>query len=205
MNRLPLIPFTCPRSCPSARTHWCRFNALFRLIGAPRVHSHTVRVKVDFTDADALRAAVRALNWKWLGQGKHQLYGSNAATGHAFQIPNWRFPCVLDAAGELHYDDYNGNWGNVADLEQLRAAYLSTRVETAASLLGWQTERTPQGVTVYHPQGGVLTVSHDGVCDTTGFTGTGCHEAREQLGLQADGAAINKSEIDHMPAVIHAQ
>ena len=200
---LPIASFDCARTCPAHKTHWCRFNALFRLVGIPRVHSHTVKIKVSYTDPDALRDAVTALGWQWLGCKTHQLFSGQTATGHGFQIPSWRYPCVLQSGGELAYDDYNGAWGNVADLEALKTAYLSTNVETAANLLGWQTERTPQGITVYHPEGGTITVDRQGVCETSGFIGRSCHEAREALGLKPDGAPTNKTEIDHLPAVIH--
>jgi len=211
MQRISLTTektFDCARTCPAheAKTnglYLCRFNPLFRAIGAtPTVHSHTVKVKVDYTDPDALRGAVLALGWKWLGAGTHRLFSGNTATGHGFHIPNWQHPCILQEDGTLAFDDYHGHWGNVKDLDQLKAAYLTATVETAAKNLGWQYERTPQGITVYEPNGGILNVSNEGVCDTTNFVGTGCHDARTALGLMAEGTAVNKAEIDHLPAVI---
>lgn len=199
-----LTPFDCDRTCRTHATRdYCRFNPLFALIGtAPTVNSHTVKVKCELNDPRALEAACRALGWTWHGLKMHQLYSSNREHGHGFQPPSWRYPIVLNDAGTLAFDDYHGQWGNVADLETLKSAYLTSKIETSAAALGWQTERTTAGITVYHPEGGRLDISNAGVCDTSGFTGGNCHTAREALGLATDGAAANKTEIDHMPAVI---
>lgn len=198
---LPPLSFTCPRTCPAHRTHWCRFNALFTMIGAPRVHSHTVKIKVDYRDPDALRSAVLALGGAWIGAGSHKLF-ERAETGLGFTLPNWRYPLCATPTGELAYDDYHGSWGNVADLEKLRTAYTTGTVERAALALGWQFARTQNGIEVFHPQGGVLTVSNAGVCETTGFTGSNCHDARTALGLAADGEPVNKAEHDQTLAQI---
>ena len=208
--RTPLAiasPFDCARTCPhherlTRGLYLCRFNPLFSMIGAAEVHSHTVKVKCEITDPRALESAVRSLGWTWHGLKTHQLYSQNREHGHGFTPPNWRFPVVLTDSASLAFDNYNGAWGDAQDLETLKSAYLSAKIETSAAALGWQCERTPQGITVYHPSGGRLDITSAGLCDTTGFTGTACHEAREALGLATDGPAQNKNEIDHMPAVI---
>jgi hypothetical protein len=172
------------------------------------VNSHTTKIRVEYTDREQLSLAVRAMGGKVLGMGSHQQYKGydpttggrvdNKITGFGFELPGWRYPVVLDSAGELHYDDYSGSWGNVADLVRLKAEYTFAATERAAVELGWTTERTVQGLTVNHPQGGVLTVSKDGICETTGFQGAGCHEARETLGLKSDGPIVNKPEYGQM-------
>jgi hypothetical protein len=180
----------------------CRFMPVLRTLGIATVYSHTVRVKVDYRDPDQLRAAVEAMGGAWIGQGTHQLFAGQSATGHGFTLPGWNFPLVLDSAGELHFDDFSGSWGDTKHLEQLKTEYAFVKTEREAQLLGWQTERTDNGLLVYHPDGGLLTVSREMVCETTGFVGTGCHDARLALGLAADGSPVNKVEHDQAAARI---
>lgn len=195
--------FSCPRTCPQYGDSLCRFRPILDQIGPARVCSHTVKVKVDYNDLEALRRAVLSMSGTWLATGTHQLFDGQSAHGQGIQLPNWRYPIVLDAAGEMHYDDYGGQWGRVSDLDTLRAEYAIIRAETVAREIGWQTERTAQGLTVYHPAGGALTLSRDMTVDTTGFIGSACHEAREALGLAVDGEVTTKPEALAVPARIN--
>jgi hypothetical protein len=195
--------FNCDRTCPMHKTHWCRFNALFSKIGVARVHSHTVKIAVPYKDPRTLERACKTLGWKWLGYGKHSL-SENSVTGHGFMPETFLLPAVLDAEGELHFDTYEGSWGDQTKLDLLKSEYAIATAEQAAEELGWQTERTAEGLTVHHPAGGILTVSKEGVCETTGFIGSGCHEARESLHLAADGAAQNKPEYMQVAAQVQA-
>jgi hypothetical protein len=195
--------FSCDRTCPLHRTHWCRFNAIFSKMGIARVHSHTVKIKVEYKDPDTLKKACENLGWKWLGLRTHSLY-STEATGHGFLPEGWEYPAVLDAAGEMHFDTFNGAWGDPKQLERLKSEYAIATAQQAAEELGWQSERTESGLVVYHPEAGVLTISKEGICETTGFTGSNCHSAREQLGLLADGAIQNKPEYSAVAAQVQA-
>lgn len=195
--------FDCDRTCPLHRTHWCRFNALFTLIGSARVHSHTVKIKVDYTDPEILRKAVDGLpGWKWIGEKQHELF-DGAYHGHGFTPEGWQYPAVF-ANGELHADTFNGQWGDDKKLDLLKAEYAICTAQHAAESLGWQCERTPAGLTVYHPENGILTVSKEGVCETTGFVGTSCHSAREALHLAADGQITNTPEYGQVAAQVQA-
>jgi hypothetical protein len=206
MQSLNVIPasFDCDRTCPLHRTHWCRFNALFTLIGSARVHSHTVKITVPYRDPKTLKKACDALKWEWIGDGTHTLFDGAKIVGNAFKPQGWYYPAVLDAAGELHSDTYNGQWGDDRQLDKLKSEYALATAQIAAEELGWQCERTDTGLTIYHPENGVLTVSKEGVCETTGFIGAGCHAAREALGLMADGAIQNKPEYGAVAAVVQA-
>lgn len=181
--------FNCPRTCPAFNDRWCRFNVLFSGMVHLRVDSHTARVKVDYNNADQLRAAVEKIGGTWLGHGSHELFERNDAgkrrteTGLGFTLPNWNYPLIVTDAGQLAYDDYNGKWGNVEDLVKLQAEYAWAHVEQQAANIGWQTERVSGSLVVYHPEGGTLTLSAAGECETAGFVGSGCHVARETLGL----------------------
>ena len=66
------------------------------------------------------------------------------------------------------------------------------QMERAALELGWQCVRDGQNVTVYHPQGGTVTLTGDTV-ETQGFVGAGCHEARKALGIRVEEGSIHET------------
>lgn len=146
--------------------------------------SHTAQIAADYADLAALTAAVEKLGGKVLGEGTHKLY-SSTARGIGIMLPGWTYPIVIVNSERLEYDDYNGAWGNVADLDRLHEEYSWALTEIAAQRCGWQTERTADGVCVYHPSGATITVTGDTV-DLVGFTGGACQEAMRQLALPVD-------------------
>jgi hypothetical protein len=208
-KELSLIPFDCARTCPVAGNAWCRFRAVLDGLGPARVLSHTCRVAVQYRDADTLRAAVLALGGIWYGwNDAHELFETKEQ-GWGFRLPfekgaeqdggvpgtrYWLFPVVVGPDGQLAYDDYKGAWGDVTQLELLRQEYAVQHTMHKAEELGWQCERTGEGVTVFHPDGGTLTLSRKGECEAFGFVGGACHTAREALGLAVAGEAVNKPE-----------
>lgn len=176
------MEFNCDRTCPLAGERWCRFRPILDAMGPTRVDSETVKVRVELTDTAALRRAVEAIGGSWIGEATHKLY-AGPCHGVGFKLPGWHYPCVL-ANGELAYDNYNGRWGDSAQLDKLKAEYTISLAESRCQELGWQCERAADGsLTVYHRGGGKLTVTVDGTVDACGFVGSGCHEAIKQLDL----------------------
>lgn len=181
------MKFDCPRTCANAET--CRFNKLFVALGNDvTVHSHTVKVRVELKDPESLRSAVEQMKGEWLGDGHHAMFSGQSADGFGFKLPGWRFPLVLDKAGELHFDDYNGSWGRRADIDVLKGEYTMVCATNAAIAQGWQVERSEAGLLIQHPSGGSLIVTAGGIIDANGFQGVGCHEAIMSLGMNTEWA-----------------
>ena len=45
-------------------------------------------------------------------------------TGHCVQLTRWRYPVVCDTeSGVVHYDNYEGNWGEQTELDKLVQRY----------------------------------------------------------------------------------
>ena len=176
------MKFDCPRSCPQyEQRDECRFNAVFAKLGAGVVTSHTTTIKSEFKDNDRLGAAAAAMGGKVLGMGTHKLY-SESKTGFGFTLPGWSYPIVCEANGSLAFDNFNGRWGNQADLERLKCEYVIATAEQAAMAQGWMTERNGETLTIHHPSGGSLTVTGNGA-EANGFMGDGCHSALMALNL----------------------
>jgi len=208
------LPFSCPRTCPSAGTYFCRFRPLLDRVGPWKANSHTVTVKVEYTDVDALRAAVERMGGIWYGYNeRHDLYDTKQP-GYGFRLPMvdgihvntdgkryWYHPIVLRNDGDLAYDAYGGLWGDLGQLESLKTEYTIAVCERQAVALGWQAERTAEGLTIYHPTGGQMTVNAAGMIDAAGFKGAACHDAIMQLGLPILDAQI-KPEYSHVEAEV---
>ena len=98
--------------------------------------SHIVSIKTRVTDAASLFAACRRLGLAEPEQGTAQVF-STAATGLMIKLPGWTFPVVANiATGELKYDNYQGAWGNAAELDKLLQAYAVERAKAEARRVG---------------------------------------------------------------------
>jgi hypothetical protein len=85
--------------------------------------SHIVTVKTEIRDPAAVQAACRRLNLADPVSGKTQLF-SGEAEGLAVHLPEWQYPIVCDtAAGQIHYDNFGGRWGDQRRLDQFVQMY----------------------------------------------------------------------------------
>jgi len=73
--------------------------------------SHIVSIQTEVRDAAAVRNACKRLQLPQPTMGKHRLF-SGEVEGLAVQLPGWKYPVVAQLdTGKLHYDNYNGRWG----------------------------------------------------------------------------------------------
>ncbi len=97
--------------------------------------SHIVTVKAQVKDPAALAVACNRLGLASPTTGTAELF-SGQATGLLVNLPNWRFPVVVDTqAGQVHYDNFNGAWGSQTELDRLLQAYAieKARIEARKS------------------------------------------------------------------------
>ena len=85
--------------------------------------SHVVTVKTEVRDAAAARAACNRLQLEPPIEGRTRLF-SGEATGLIVKLPNWQYPVVFNTGtGEAKYDNYNGRWGEQAQLDHFLQIY----------------------------------------------------------------------------------
>jgi hypothetical protein len=100
----------------------------------------------------------------------------------AIQFPNWNYPAIIDEEGRMFYDNYNGMWGDSAQVEKFQEAYANRVIEDECHNLGWYCERQSSGeLVIHHPSGGTITVQAGGKLDANGFVGNACEQATEPL------------------------
>jgi len=98
--------------------------------------SHIVEIRTEVRDPLAIAAACDRLHLPAPAAGIHRLY-SGTVTGLAVQLPGWRYPVVCDTAtGQLHYDNYGGQWGDQAQLNRLIQAYAVEKARLEARRRG---------------------------------------------------------------------
>ena len=86
--------------------------------------SHIVTVKTEVRDYAAVSAACRRLQLPPPIAGTAQLF-SGEVSGLIVRLPDWAYPVVVDTtSGQVHYDNYNGAWGDEQQLHRFLQAYV---------------------------------------------------------------------------------
>lgn len=72
--------------------------------------SHIVTIKTEIRDPTALAAACRRRQLPLPIHGEHHVF-TNIVSGLAIQLPEWRFPVVVETnTGQVQFDNYGGRW-----------------------------------------------------------------------------------------------
>ena len=99
--------------------------------------SHIVVIETRVHDAAALAAACRRLGLAGPVHGNVRLF-SGEATGLSVVLPGWQYPIVDDtAAGSIKYDNYEGRWGDPAELQRLLQMYAVEKAKLEARNKGY--------------------------------------------------------------------
>jgi len=105
--------------------------------------SHVATIALEFRDPAALGEAAATCGLSLL-QDTVTFYDGTRVAGTALRLPGWRYPVVVDAAGRLHYDHYEGRWGDLAQLHRFRQAYAEAATTRFAHAHGYLILRTAQ-------------------------------------------------------------
>jgi len=108
--------------------------------------SHTVTIKTDVKNKQAIAAACQRLSLPQPVDGTFKLFEHGSVKGTAVHLPNWQYPIVINTdTGAVAYDNYNGMWGKMEEYDKFMQAYAVSRTMQEASLQGYMaTEETLQ-------------------------------------------------------------
>jgi hypothetical protein len=85
--------------------------------------SHIVEIKTQVRDPVAVRSACQRLGLVAPVDGEHRLFTSTV-TGLGVTLPGWRFPVVCElSSGQLKFDNFNGRWGDQAEIQKFLQGY----------------------------------------------------------------------------------
>lgn len=94
--------------------------------------SHTATIKTQVKDPEAVKATCKRLSLPMPEHNKHRLYDGTEITGLGVQLPDWVYPVVFDAAGNAHYDNFNGRWGEQQHLDRFVQNYAAVKATMEA-------------------------------------------------------------------------
>ena len=97
--------------------------------------SHTVTIRTQIRDFNAIQAACRRLSLVNPVQGEVRLF-DRVATGVGVQLDGWRFPVCIEVDGNLLYDNFGGFWGLPEKLDQFQQAYAVEKAKLEARKQG---------------------------------------------------------------------
>ena len=98
--------------------------------------SHIVTVRTELRDPTAIAAACRRLGLTEPVQGTAKLFSDETA-GLVVKLPEWLYPIVCDTAtGQIHFDNYNGAWGQQEQLDRFLQAYAVEKARIEARKQG---------------------------------------------------------------------
>ena len=85
--------------------------------------SHTATVQIEFENKEVLKAVCERLGLQFQ-EGLHSinLYQGSVAAEFSVKLPGWRYPIAIKGK-EVKYDNYNGSWGKLRELEKLQDQY----------------------------------------------------------------------------------
>ena len=99
--------------------------------------SHIVTIETKVHDPLAVNAACQRLGLAAPTQGTVGLF-SGSATGLIVQLPGWQYPAVIDTlTGSIKYDNYEGAWGEEAELHRFLQLYAVEKVKLESRKKGY--------------------------------------------------------------------
>jgi hypothetical protein len=100
--------------------------------------SHIVTIKTEVRDHAAVSAACRRLNLAPPIFGTGQLFSDQVA-GLIVRLHDWTYPVVIDTGtGQVRFDNYEGAWGDQAQLDRFLQIYAVEKARIEARKKGHQ-------------------------------------------------------------------
>ena len=98
--------------------------------------SHIVVVHTEVRDPVALAAACVRQRLPIPVSGNHRVF-TTTVSGWGVQLPGWKYPVVCQTElGQLHYDTFEGRWGDRLRLDRFLQAYAVERATLEARRQG---------------------------------------------------------------------
>ena len=88
-----------------------------------------------------------------------KMYNGNQAEDVVAEVSldKWKYPVCIDTTGEISYDNYEGNWGSITHLNQVKQQYAIEKSKQLARNKGYliQENKTSEGAVVLNLSKGV--------------------------------------------------
>ncbi len=105
--------------------------------------SHIVQIQTEVRDPVAIRAACERLSLPEPVFGQAKLF-SSSVTGWQVQLPDWRYPVVVDVnTGHVDFDNFTGRWGAQDKLDAFLQSYAVEKARIEARKRGHSVTEQP--------------------------------------------------------------
>jgi len=84
--------------------------------------SHIVTVKTELKNIDTIKKVCKNMGLKYHGK-KNVKYYNTVKSGIAINLNGWKYPIAVQNDGSVYYDNYNGNWGQIHELNKFIDEY----------------------------------------------------------------------------------
>jgi hypothetical protein len=85
--------------------------------------SHIVTIASEMTNEEMIRKAAGQLGYAVEHKSGYVFYDGTVKTGVFVSLPGWRYPVCIEDSGKLFFDNYEGAWGNIAELKTFQNEY----------------------------------------------------------------------------------
>ena len=111
--------------------------------------SHVATVELEMRDIPALLGVCEKLGFKVELGRTVKFFDGTKVKGTAVQLPGWNYPVVVTDT-KVAFDNYQGAWGDLKDLNKLKQGYATEVTRNQAKRLGFriQHERLMEDGTV---------------------------------------------------------
>ena len=112
--------------------------------------SHVATVKTAIRNLPVLVVACKALGLTEIkaGQQTVQLYSEKVEGNFSVKLPGWKYPVVVNTTtGQILFDNFEGRWGEIDELNKLTQEYSLTCAEEQLEefrLQGWDIQLQKQ-------------------------------------------------------------
>ena len=99
--------------------------------------SHIVTIQTQVRDPAAISHACQRLKLPDPAFETVKLFSAEV-TGWKVELPDWRYPVVCDVEqGQLHFDNFEGRWGDPQHLDRFQQAYAVEKAKLEARKQGY--------------------------------------------------------------------
>jgi hypothetical protein len=99
--------------------------------------SHCTTIDVKMKDITVLKNACKELGIDCVENTNVDFFDGKREHGTKIKLPNWRYPVCVKSNGEIIFDNYEGNWGDIKELNTLKQRYAVEKTKLVAKKNGY--------------------------------------------------------------------
>jgi len=99
--------------------------------------SHCTTIDVKMKDVNVIKKVCKKLNIPFSEKTTTRFYDGKAATGTEVKLNGWKYPININSSGEVIFDNYEGWWGDIKELNLFKQHYAVEKTKSIAIKNGY--------------------------------------------------------------------